>query len=142
MRKVLIQAAIAGIVAASPALPAGAETLVLVRNQTTQLIHPWFKGKCLGDTFNAAANADGWVFFGAIGSGSQFGWGFQEIVNPRCKHPKILFTYTVGSAAPLPASDLPKSMKYKFPVTDGVDIDPIVVGVGLVGPDLHDEDDD
>ena len=83
-------AVVAGAVAVSLPAAANAAGNVLVYNEASQTIHPWFKCPA------PACNADGsWSFYGSITADSQFQWDFSAFPGD------FAFTYTLdGEPAP------------------------------------------
>ena len=83
-------AVIAGAVAVSLPAAANAAGNVLVYNEASETIHPWFKCPA------PACNADGsWTFYGSITADSQFQWDFSAFPGD------FAFTYTLdGEPAP------------------------------------------
>ena len=83
-------AVVAGAVAVSLPAAANAAGNVLVYNQASETIHPWFKCPA------PACNADGsWSFYGTITADSQFQWDFSAFPGD------FAFTYTLdGEPAP------------------------------------------
>jgi hypothetical protein len=83
-------AVVAGAVAVSLPAAANAAGNVLVYNEASETIHPWFKCPA------PACNADGsWSFYGSITADSQFQWDFSAFPGD------FAFTYTLdGEPAP------------------------------------------
>ena len=83
-------AVVAGAVAVSLPAAANAAGNVLVYNEASETIHPWFKCPA------PACNADGsWSFYGTIAADSQFQWDFSAFPGD------FAFTYTLdGEPAP------------------------------------------
>ena len=83
-------AVVAGAVAVSLPAAANAAGNVLVYNEASETIHPWFKCPA------PACNADGsWTFYGTITADSQFQWDFSASPGD------FAFTYTLdGEPAP------------------------------------------
>ena len=83
-------AVVAGAVAVSLPAAANAAGNVLVYNEASETIHPWFKCPA------PACNADGsWSFYGTITADSQFQWDFSAFPGD------FAFTYTLdGEPAP------------------------------------------
>ena len=83
-------AVVAGAVAVSLPAAANAAGNVLVYNEASETIHPWFKCPA------PACNADGsWTFYGSITADSQFQWDFSTSPG------EFAFTYTLdGEPAP------------------------------------------
>jgi hypothetical protein len=83
-------AVVAGAVAVSLPAAANAAGNVLVYNEASETIHPWFKCPA------PACNADGsWSFYGTIDADSQFQWDFSASPGD------FAFTYTLdGEPAP------------------------------------------
>ena len=83
-------AVVAGAVAVSLPAAANAAGNVLVYNEASETIHPWFKCPA------PACNADGsWSFYGSITADSQFQWDFSASPGD------FAFTYTLdGEPAP------------------------------------------
>ena len=83
-------AVVAGAVAVSLPAAANAAGNVLVYNEASETIHPWFKCPA------PACNADGsWTFYGTITADSQFQWDFSAFPGD------FAFTYTLdGEPAP------------------------------------------
>ena len=78
------RAVVAGAVAVSLPAAANAAGNVLVYNEASETIHPWFKCPA------PACNADGsWTFYGTITADSQFQWDFSASPGD------FAFTYTL-----------------------------------------------
>jgi hypothetical protein len=146
--KVLILA-FAGIALSEASLEAQA-TDVTVIDSSSSLIHPYFKSNC----WSAAMKANNpdpkqWVFFGGIGARGQFTWSpFVDLLNPKCKHPKVSFTYVLDGEAPPVPGQVPKARKTSidfdptvpvYTITIG-DI-PVITGVTPTDDDSDDDDD-
>jgi hypothetical protein len=140
--------AVAGIALAEAGLTAQAADLTVV-DRSSSAIQPYFKSNC----WSAAMKANNpdprqWVFFGGIGARGQFTWTFQDLLDPKCKHPKVSFTYALnGESAPTPGH-VAKGRKTTLdwdstvPVyTITVDDVPLITSV-TPSDDDHDGDDD
>jgi hypothetical protein len=92
--------AIAGLALAEMSLGAQAADLTVV-DSSSSAIHPYFKSNCWNSATMSVTDPKVWVFFGGIGPRSQFTWTFQDLIDPKCKHPKVSFTYVLdGEPAP------------------------------------------
>lgn len=73
---------------------------ITVIDQTSQLIHPYFRSNCW-DPAGVGARANEWVFFGGILSGTQFTWPqFELLLKAKCKNPVVRFTFALDGEAP------------------------------------------
>jgi hypothetical protein len=93
-------ATLLGSLAAAAALQAQAADITVV-NWSVQETHPYFRSNCWNPAFNSA-KADEWVDFGTIRGFQQFTWpAFEQLLDPRCKHPIVRYSYTLdGEDAP------------------------------------------
>ena len=90
-------------------LPAAANAAgnVLVYNEASETIHPWFKCPA------PACNADGsWTFYGTITADSQFQWDFSASPGD------FAFTYTLDGE-PAPTDPVNGARKALFTVDPG-----------------------
>ncbi len=148
MKMKAMMLAIAGLALAETALEAQAADVTVI-DSSSSLIHPYFKSNC----WSAAMKANNpdprqWVFFGGIGARNQFTWGpFEDFLDPKCKHPKVSFTYVLdGEPAPVPGK-VPRARKaaLEFDPTVPVytiTINDIPVITGVTPSDDDDNDDD
>ena len=72
-----------------------------VANQLGQVTHPYFRSSCWVDGFNGGTvKPKDWVFFGGIGPGGEFTWTFSDMLDPKCRHPIVHYTFTLDGEAP------------------------------------------
>jgi hypothetical protein len=90
--------ALLGFVAAGAIESQAADILVI--DQTSQLIHPYFRSNCW-DPASVSAKGNEWVFFGGILPGTQFTWPqFELLLKAKCKNPVVRFTFALDGEAP------------------------------------------
>ena len=106
LKSTLATMAVAGAVAVSLPAAANAAGNVLVYNEASETIHPWFKCPA------PACNADGsWSFYGTIAADSQFQWDFSAFPGD------FAFTYTLdGEPAPTDPVNGARNGARKHPV--------------------------
>jgi hypothetical protein len=95
MNALKLTAAATIALAALGAASAQAESIT-VRDFGSIGIHPYFKSSCF------TSGIKDWQYFGFIGAHSQFTWGgWEQGMDPKCKHPVVKFTYTQDGDPPL-----------------------------------------
>ena len=73
---------------------------ITVLDQTSYLIHPYYRSNCWDPAFSSAKAKD-WVFFGGIGANSQFTWPqFELLLKAKCRNPVVRFTFALDGEAP------------------------------------------
>ena len=125
------------------ALDAGATDITLV-NQSSAVIHPWYRSPCWDPTLITGADpATGWVFFGGVNAHGQFTWtAFETLLTAACqnkKNPKVEFTFTTDLTTPPLHPARGKHVRIDF----GDPVDTItVVDNPTIQPGDGDNDDD
>ncbi|HLX22587.1 MAG TPA: hypothetical protein VKR38_04500 [Usitatibacter sp.] len=148
MKMKTMMLAIAGLALAEMGLEAQAADVTVIDSSSSP-IHPYFKSNCWSADMKAN-NPDPkqWVFFGGIGARSQFTWGpFEDLLNPKCKHPKVSFTYVLDGEAPPVPGKVPKARKATLDFDPTVPaytitINDIPVITGVTPADDDNDDDD
>jgi hypothetical protein len=141
--------AFASLALAEVSLEAQATDITVVDSSSFP-IHPYFKSNCWSADMKVN-NPDPkqWVFFGGIGSMSQFTWSpFEGLLNPKCRNPKVSFTFVLdGEPAPTPGH-VAKDRKVKLDFDTTVPVYtinlgniPVVTGVTPTDDDSDGDDD-
>ena len=150
MKRTQIKAAMlaaAGIALAEAGLEAQAADITVI-DTSSSLIHPYFRSNCWDPAQVATPDAKTWIFFGTIGGRGRFTWpAFEGLLNPKCKHPKVHFTYALDGEAPPVMGSVMKDRKVDldfdptvpvYTITIG-DV-PVITGVTPADDDNDDED--
>jgi hypothetical protein len=144
MKKAVL-VAIAGTALVALTSPAEAADITVI-NASSDLIHPYFKSNCWDPAQIATPGPDEWVYFGGIGSNSQFTWNtFEVLLKAKCRNPRVSFTFALDGEAP-PTGHVPKHRTVKLDFDATVPVYTISLGnkpvVTSVTPDEDNDRDD
>lgn len=143
MKSTLMKAvmlATAGLALVEIGLEAQAADITVI-DSSSSVIHPYFKSNCWDPT-QISGSARDWVFFGGIGSHSQFTWTFEGLLKAKCKNPKVRFTYVLDGEAPPVTGHVPKKRKVVLDFDPTVPVYTITIGDDPVITDVTPGDDD
>ncbi len=80
---------------------------VMITNDSSSWIHPYFKTNCWSRSI-IDSGPDEWVFFGTVVAGTSFNWNdLYLILDPKCKNPVVKVTY-VRDGDPAPHQTIPE----------------------------------